>query len=82
MKVAFQTHAVAIYTHIFASMAALALGPFQFSNHLRQKYPAAHRVSGRIYLSVGVLVGGVSGFYVAQFAYGGLIGAAALLCLR
>lgn len=73
MKAVFQAHAVAIYTHIFASIAALALGPFQFSSRLRQNYPAAHRVSGRIYLSVGVLVGGVSGFYAAQFAYGGLI---------
>ena len=73
MKAVFQAHAVAIYTHIFASIAALVLGPFQFSSQLRQKYPAAHRVSGRIYLSVGVLVGGISGLYVAQFAYGGLI---------
>jgi len=30
-----------------------------------------HRWSGRIYLAVGVLIGGLSGLYMAQYAYGG-----------
>lgn len=72
MKAVFEAHQIGIYTHIFASIVALALGPFQFSGALRQKYTAAHRVSGRVYL-VGVLIGGVSGLYMAQFAYGGLL---------
>ncbi|WP_068854147.1 DUF2306 domain-containing protein [Stenotrophomonas rhizophila] len=57
------------------------MGPFQFSTRLRQRYPAAHRWAGRAYLSVGVLVGGLSGLYMATFAFGGLaakIGFAAL----
>ena len=71
MKAVFQAHAVGIYTHVFASFVALALGPFQFSSRLREQYPALHRWSGRLYLSVGVLVGGASGLYMAQFAFGG-----------
>lgn len=71
MKSAFQTHAIGIYLHVFASIAALALGPLQFSNRLCQARPALHRWSGRIYLSIGVLIGGASGLYIAQFAFGG-----------
>lgn len=73
MKLAFQAHAAGIYTHIFASLAALALGPFQFFTRGRAKYVRAHRWSGRAYLLVGVLLGGSAGLYMAQFAFGGLI---------
>ena len=73
MKTVFQAHASAIYLHVFASIAALALGPFQFSERLRQARPALHRWSGRLYLSIGVLLGGMSGLYMAQFAFGGWV---------
>jgi uncharacterized membrane protein len=73
MKVNFVTHSVGIYTHIFASILALIIGPFQFSERIRQKYKNVHRWMGRIYLSVGVLLGGLSGLYMSQFAYGGLM---------
>lgn len=81
MRLSFLAHKAGIYTHIFASTVALAVGPFQFSTRLRQRYPAAHRWAGRAYLAVGVLVGGLSGLYMATFAFGGLaakIGFAAL----
>lgn len=73
MKASFIAHPAGIYTHAFASVAALALGPFQFSTRLRTRYNALHRWIGRFYLSIGVLVGGLSGLYVAQFAFGGPI---------
>lgn len=73
MKVIFVAHSFGIYTHIFASILALIIGPFQFSERIRQKYTNAHRWMGRIYLSVGVLLGGLSGLYMSQFAYGGLM---------
>ena len=81
MKAVFQEHATSLYTHVFASSVALALGPFQFSNRLRQMIPVWHRWSGRIYLSVGVLVGGISGLYMAQFAYGGLVARSGFMLL-
>jgi len=73
MKLAFQAHSVAIYTHIFASALALLLVPSQLAAAWRRKHPAWHRRAGRVYLAVGVLPGGLSGLYVAQFAFGGAV---------
>ena len=72
MKSVFEAHSLWIYTHVFASMFALVLAPFQLSVRLRQKHVTLHRWLGRSYLTVGVLVGGLSGLYMAQFAFGGL----------
>jgi uncharacterized membrane protein len=73
MKLNFLTHKVGIYTHVFASLVALSLCPFQFSNWLRSTRPQLHRFIGRIYLGVGVALGGLSGLYMSTFAYGGLV---------
>jgi uncharacterized membrane protein len=73
MKANFLLHSIGIYTHIFASIVALTIGPFQFSTRLRQEHANYHRWLGRTYLAVGVLVGGLSGLYMSQFAYGGQI---------
>jgi len=71
----------AIYTHVFASAVALALGPFQFATRLRAARPALHRWSGRIYLGIGVLLGGLAGLLVAFDAFGGLIARFGFACL-
>lgn len=73
MKVNFMSHSTVNYTHIFASIVALVLGPFQFSMNLRKKYIQVHRWSGRAYLVLGVLVGGLSGLYMSQYAFGGVM---------
>jgi uncharacterized membrane protein len=72
MRVGFAAHAPAVYLHAFAASVALLLGPLQLSSRIRAARPAVHRWTGRAYLGVGVLVGGLSGLYLAQFAYGGL----------
>ena len=72
MRASFLVHKAGIYTHIFASSVALSLGPFQFMARLRQQFLRFHRWTGRVYLGVGVLVGGLSGLYMATFAFGGL----------
>jgi uncharacterized membrane protein len=71
MRPAFEAQRVAVYIHVFAAAFAMALGPFQFSRRLRTKYLAAHRLSGRLYLGVGVLVGGIAGLFMATNAFGG-----------
>lgn len=81
MRESFNTHALAIRMHIFAAILALALGPFQFLPRLRARWPGAHRVMGRLYLGVGVLVGGASGLYIAQFAHGGPVARAGFALL-
>lgn len=72
MKVGFVAHPVGVYLHVFAAAIALFLGPFQFSLRLRQTRVQIHRWMGRVYLGVGVLVGGLSGLYISQFAFGGI----------
>jgi uncharacterized membrane protein len=72
MRAGFAAHAAAVYLHAFAASTALLLGPLQLSTKLRAARPVLHRWTGRAYLGAGVLVGGVSGLYLAQFAYGGL----------
>lgn len=71
MRPAFAAHRVAVYAHVFAASTALALGPFQFAAGLRARRPGLHRAFGRVYLGVGVLVGGLSGLWLAPHAFGG-----------
>lgn len=73
MEVNFNAHSIIIYTHIFASIAALVFGPFQLSTKFRNKYKQIHRWMGKVYLVVGVLIGGMSGLVMAQFAFGGIV---------
>lgn len=71
MQQAFTSHATAIYIHVFSAVLAMALGPLQFSARIRTHYPKVHRWLGRIYLGTGVLIGGLAGLYIAQYAHGG-----------
>jgi uncharacterized membrane protein len=71
MKPAYEARAGAIALHVFSAVFALALGPFQFNAGLRARRPNLHRAMGRLYLGVGVLVGGLSGLYLAAGAFGG-----------
>jgi uncharacterized membrane protein len=73
MKPDFVAHPVGIYLHVFAAAVALLLGPFQFSARLRRTRIHLHRWMGRMYLGVGVLIGGLSGLYIAWFAFGGVV---------
>jgi len=81
MQANFIAHSGVLYTHVFASIIALLLGPLQFSSRFRSKYLHIHRWLGRIYLSIGVLLGGLSGLYLAQFASGGIIAQAGFASL-
>jgi len=72
MKSGFVLHPLGVYLHVFAAAVALLLGPFQFSARLRRARIQLHRWMGRLYLGLGVLLGGLSGLYISQFAYGGL----------
>ncbi|WP_062076640.1 DUF2306 domain-containing protein [Demequina globuliformis] len=65
----------AFYAHVVAASAALALGPFQFSQRLRRRFTAAHRASGRVYVGA-VAIGGVSGLVIAPFNSAGALGTA------
>ncbi len=86
MRPNFSEVRIAVYAHVFAAVFAMALGPFQFMTRLRARRPALHRLLGRLYLGVGVLVGGLAGLFLATRAFGGPVsrfgfGALALLWL-
>jgi len=81
IRATFDTHRTATYAHVFASAVALALGPFQFSERLRTRRPALHRWSGRLYLGLGVLVGGLAGLFMAAHAFGGIAARLGFACL-
>jgi uncharacterized membrane protein len=81
MRATFEAHRLGIYAHVFASLLALALGPFQFSARLRTTRRALHRWLGRVYLGVGVAVGGLAGLYMALHAFGGIAARLGFACL-
>lgn len=55
---------LAFVLHVSAAPIALALGIFQFLPRLRERRPALHRWSGRIY-GIAILVSGVAGLTLA-----------------
>jgi len=63
-------HQTGIIIHIIGGLLALSLGPFQFLNRLRARWPKVHRWMGRFYL-IGILLGGTAGFYMAFHAFAG-----------
>ncbi|MEZ4726940.1 MAG: DUF2306 domain-containing protein [Caldilineaceae bacterium] len=72
-KAVYSAHHTMLMVHILASMLAIVIGPFQFLPNLRKgRRLKLHRWLGRAYL-VSVLFGGLSGLYMAQFGYGGVI---------
>jgi len=73
MMAVYEDHRLWIYLHIFASSLALLLGPIQFFTTIRLRWPHLHRWVGRIYLFVGVLIGGIAGLYMSALAFGGLM---------
>jgi uncharacterized membrane protein len=84
MAVVFDAHRTLITTHAVGAAIALLLGPFQFLDGWRARSPRAHRVTGYLYLTLGVGVGGVAGLLLAPYSFGGLVshlGFGALACL-
>ena len=81
MQPTFVAHGALIYVHVFAAAFALLLGPFQFSTRLRTTRPVLHRWTGRLYLGIGVLVGGAVGFLASFQAFGGPAARAGFACL-
>jgi len=81
MRQNFESQRIGLYAHVFAAVIALAIGPFQFVRRLRSRHLELHRWLGRLYLGVGVLVGGLAGLFMAFHAFGGLISKTGFACL-
>ncbi len=63
---------IAFYVHILAGGLSLLTGWSQFSKKIRSKYLNFHRNLGKVYL-ISVLLSGLTGFYIAIYANGGMI---------
>ena len=63
------------YLHIAGGTVALAIGPFQFSQRLRNRFTRSHRAAGRVYLTA-VWLGALAGLVVAPYNSAGAIGVA------
>lgn len=61
-----------VYTHIFASTIALAIGPFQFAGAIRRRRTAIHRNLGRLYL-LACLAGGIAALRMSIDSTGGWV---------
>ena len=68
----YEAHTLGLMVHIGAMILGAAIGPFQFLRSFRARYPAAHRIAGRVYL-LGTMVGGLGGLYLAQYSASGAI---------
>jgi uncharacterized membrane protein len=71
----------ALYVHIIGSGLALLVGPFQFLPGFRTRYPRVHRWLGRIYLGIGIGLGGIAALLIAPGIQGGLVGAVGITLL-
>ncbi|MFI1913746.1 DUF2306 domain-containing protein [Nocardia sp. NPDC020380] len=74
---------VAFYFHIVFAGIALALGPWQFAQRIRDRHIGIHRAIGRAYL-LAVLIGGIAALIMSPFdsiGMGGFFGFAALAVL-
>jgi uncharacterized membrane protein len=63
----------AFYIHVFTAILALPAGLSQFSKTLLKKYPAIHRLNGKIYVVAILVLAAPSGFFIGLFANGGVI---------
>lgn len=64
---------LALIVHGTASGLALGLTPLQWAASVRRRWPAFHRLTGRV-LAAAILVGAGTGLVVAQVSYAGLSG--------
>lgn len=78
MKIMFLSQLSALWyimlsIHVATSVATLVIGPFTLSTKFRDRNINRHRRLGKVYM-LGILLGGVSGLYLAFHATGGMVG--------
>jgi uncharacterized membrane protein len=59
----------------------MIFGAFQFSNYIQKKHIKLHRISGRIYVGILLLLSGPSGLVMSYYANGGLLAQVSFLLL-
>jgi hypothetical protein len=62
---------IAFFTHVYSSIFLMILGAVQFSNFIQRKYTWFHRISGKLYVGILLLLSGPSGLVMSYYANGG-----------
>jgi uncharacterized membrane protein len=65
-------HFTLLAIHAITGGLALLIGPIQFLSRLRTRYPAIHRIIGRIYM-ISVFIGSLAAFYSAVVSLDGFV---------
>jgi len=64
---------IAFFSHVFSSIIVIISGLPQFSNFIRKRFSFFHKLSGKIYISLILLVASPSGLIMAYYANGGIV---------
>lgn len=72
---------IAFFTHVYTSIFLMIFGALQFSNYIKKKYIKLHRISGRFYVGILLLLSGPSGLVMSYYANGGLLAQVSFLLL-
>ncbi len=68
----FQVNYLSGMSHFIGGGIVLAIGAFQMSTRIRERFPGIHRMLGTVYV-IGVLVGGIAAFKLALSSFGGMV---------
>jgi len=71
--VSFANHPWAIVLHAVGASFTPLIGLLQWSTRLRRRWPRLHRWLGRVYLTIGVMIGGSAAPWLSFHAYGGIV---------
>jgi hypothetical protein len=72
---------IAFFTHVYTSIFLMIFGAFQFSNYIQKQHFKLHRISGRLYVTILLLLSGPSGLIMSYYANGGLFAQISFLLL-
>lgn len=81
--IGFTYYKIAFFTHVYTSFFLMILGAIQFIFPVTKKTKKWHRISGRMYALIIILLSGPSGLIMAYHANGGIISQVSfiILCL-
>ena len=72
---------IAFFAHVYSSILIIILGLTQFSKTIRKQFNYIHKLSGKLYITLILLIASPSGFIMAFYANGGLIGKVSFILL-
>ena len=79
--IVFDHYKIAFFTHVYTSIFLMIFGAIQFSNYIQNKLIKLHRISGRFYVGILLLLSGPSGLVMSYYANGGVLAQVSFLLL-